>query len=168
MTRDDLLEAMRRGRAEWEELLARVPAARLREPGVEGDWSVADVVAHVAAYELFVGQILIWELRREPRGKVTVFAQEPPDLNGDAYNEWVVEQARGWSAEDVLAEEARAYRLLEAAIAAMPEEDLLEPDRFAWLAGRALAEILPSQAHAHYRMHTTAIKAWLRGSASSR
>ncbi|MGH2372075.1 MAG: ClbS/DfsB family four-helix bundle protein [Candidatus Methylomirabilaceae bacterium] len=47
----ELLRFQREGRERWEALLARVPAERIAEPGVKGDRSVKDIVAHLAAWE---------------------------------------------------------------------------------------------------------------------
>src|SRR5689334_21937574 len=46
-----LLDLMELHRAAWDDLIARFSHDRLLEPGVEGEWSVKDVIAHVAAYE---------------------------------------------------------------------------------------------------------------------
>jgi hypothetical protein len=41
-----LLETLRRERADWEALLAQVDQARMTRPGVAGAWSVKDVITH--------------------------------------------------------------------------------------------------------------------------
>lgn len=47
MTKNELLNLLRLARAEWDALLASIDEARMREPGVEGDWSIKDLIAHV-------------------------------------------------------------------------------------------------------------------------
>src|SRR5207237_2743438 len=51
MDRATFLDTLLTWRARWEELLSRVGEARMEEPGVEGDWSVKDIVAHITWYE---------------------------------------------------------------------------------------------------------------------
>lgn len=63
MTKAELLDAMRSGRARWEDLLAEVETGRMDEPGVVGAWSVRDVVAHVSAYERFIAAAILADLR---------------------------------------------------------------------------------------------------------
>ena len=46
-----VLDALRGGRAAWETLLAQIGADRMMQPGVEGDWSVKDIIAHVYVNE---------------------------------------------------------------------------------------------------------------------
>ena len=50
-TKAELVDAMRAKRAAWEALLDEVGEARMIEPGVDGEWSVKDVIAHVTVYE---------------------------------------------------------------------------------------------------------------------
>lgn len=157
MAKDALLAELHRGRTELDTLLARVPRERLREPGVVGEWSVADVVAHLAAYEVFVGTALLDETVK----RILIFGADPPeDLHGDAYNAWVVDQARPLPVDDVLAEERRGYVLIVQAVMALTDAEVAAPDRFPWLHGR-LAERLPNQCYGHHRMHMPAIEAWL-------
>ena len=47
----ELIEQIHTGRAAWEALLAQVPPDRWTAPGVAGDWTLKDVLAHVAFYE---------------------------------------------------------------------------------------------------------------------
>ena len=51
MTSARSLSIMQAERAEWEALLARVEEARMTEPGIEGPWSVKDIVAHLTWYD---------------------------------------------------------------------------------------------------------------------
>ncbi len=48
VNKTQLLDMMRTARAQWEALLAEIPAAWMTEPGVEGEWSVKDIIAHIA------------------------------------------------------------------------------------------------------------------------
>lgn len=47
----ELLATLRAERVRWEALLAEVDGARMTEPGVEGEWSVKDAIAHITVYE---------------------------------------------------------------------------------------------------------------------
>src|SRR5678815_4162431 len=50
-TKSELLSAMEAGRREWDTVLSQIDEQHLSEPGVEGVWSVKQIVAHVAGYE---------------------------------------------------------------------------------------------------------------------
>lgn len=170
MTKAELLDARRSGRARWEDLLALVKAGRMDEPGVTGTWSVRDVVAHVAAYERFVAATILADLRggvATPRELYDRDDQPPrddePDPDHARYNDWVVKHARTRPLAEVLTSAREAYERLRAAVEALSDEELADPGRFAWLRGRALTAILPNQSFAHYAMHEPAIRAWLSG-----
>jgi hypothetical protein len=47
MDKAAFLATLRAKHAEWEALLAEVGEARMVQPGVAGEWSVKDIVAHV-------------------------------------------------------------------------------------------------------------------------
>ena len=51
------------------------------------------------------------------------------------------------------------------AVEALSDEELADPQRFAYLPGRALAAILPNQSFAHYAMHAQSVRAWLDATA---
>ena len=151
-------------------LLGEVGEARLDEPGAEGHWSVRDVMAHLTAYERSAAALLRADLRgeqpttRDMYGLDTVppeVTAEPPVWGEDQYNAWVV----GWNRErplrEVLADSRRAYERLLAAVEAIPEDDVADPERFAWTHGRSLQRILPNQSFRHYLIHIPSIRAWL-------
>src|SRR4051812_26537970 len=53
-----LLLAMETGRSEWETLLSQIDEHALLAPGVEGVWSVKQIVAHIAGYEEWAAAFL--------------------------------------------------------------------------------------------------------------
>jgi hypothetical protein len=48
ITKAELLTMIRTARARWETLLAEIPLALLTEPGVIGEWSIKDIIAHIS------------------------------------------------------------------------------------------------------------------------
>lgn len=168
MTKAELLDAMRSGRARWEDLLAEVEAGRMDEPGVVGAWSVRDVVAHVSAYERFIAAAILADLRggsATPRELYDRDDEPPrddePDPDHARYNGWVVEHARTRPLAEVLTSAREAYDRLREAVQALSDQELADPQRFAWLPGRALVAILPNQSFAHYAMHEPSVRDWL-------
>jgi len=51
----------------------------------------------------------------------------------------------------------------EAALAAIPEDDLFDPTRVPWLNGRPLAAVIDGMANHFYEEHAPDIRAWLDG-----
>jgi hypothetical protein len=151
MSKTDLLGLIQRDRAQWETLLSSIPEAWMTEPGVEGEWSVKDIIAHIAWGE------------QENLGVVharAVVGSELWQLPEDERNAVVFEQNRGRDLRDVLAESRRIFCLYREAVATLSEEDLNDPSRFAqmpegWRPWRILYD------PGHYHGHADSIRAWL-------
>jgi hypothetical protein len=151
MTKTQLLDMIQRDRAQWQSLLEGIPEAWMTEPGVEGEWSIKDIIAHIAWGE------------RESLGVAqahAVIGSELWRLSEDERNAAVFEQNRSRELDDVLADSGRIFRLYLAAVAALSEEDLNDPSRFAempegWRPWRILYD------PGHYQGHADSIRAWL-------
>ncbi|HEY7343619.1 MAG TPA: DinB family protein [Ktedonobacterales bacterium] len=153
MTKAQLLEMIQSARAGWEALLAGIPEAWMTEPGVEGEWSIKDIIAHISWGEqenLGVAQAH------------AVVGSELWQLSEDERNARVFEQNRHRELGDVLAESRQTFRRYLEAVAALSEEDLNDPSRFAempvpegWRPWRILFD------PAHYQGHADSIRAWL-------
>src|SRR5438270_13344233 len=98
MTKNKLLDNIREGRARWDGALAEVGDERMILPGVEGDWSVKDIIAHVNYYELALVRFLEGALRDE----VLTLNPLTAGMNMDQRNAWVYENSRGRSIQDLL------------------------------------------------------------------
>lgn len=171
-----LLNAMAEGRREWEALLAQVDDAAMREPGVEGVWSVQEILAHVAGFEEYATALLrdvcSPELRAQEKLDELYQQQQldqyrethaalPPSLDaldGDQTNTLFVFARRGDSVGQLRAFERRTYQELLDASRALAETDLTDPTKGG---GRTLLELLPNQSYGHYAMHMPAIRRWL-------
>src|SRR5262249_41780951 len=170
-----LLVAMRSGRADWDALLARIPVAALDEPGVEGVWSVRQIVAHISGYEAYCAAFLID--RRDPgaralqmhdafwQAELDAYCHNVPDFparladtDDDQTNAVVVATLDRLTTAEVITRERQDYQRLLAAVEALTEQELAQP----WAPGsRSILAILPGQCYAHYATHTPAIKHWL-------
>lgn len=151
VTKAQLLDMIQTARAHWEALLIGIPDAWMTEPGVAGEWSIKDIIAHIAWGE------------RENLGVAqshAVVGSELWRLSEDERNAAVFEQNRDRELGDVLAESRRTFRLYLDAVAALSEEDLNDTSRFAqmpegWRPWRILFD------PGHYQEHADGICAWL-------
>src|SRR5262249_15587055 len=84
MNKSEFLDTLQTVRAQWEELLAEVGKARMQEPGVAGEWSVKDIIAHVTWPEREMAAIL--------QARSLVAGSELWDLPQDELNAVVVAQ----------------------------------------------------------------------------
>lgn len=153
-----LLEMIHTARAQWDALIAEVPEAWMNEPAMGQEWSVKDVIAHIAWGE------------RESCGVIDAHAlvgSELWRLSEDERNAAVFERNRGRDARDILAESGQVFQRYVAAIDTLTEEDLHDPTQWrgmpnGWLPWRILYD--PT----HYAVHARSIRAWLERQKSDR
>jgi uncharacterized damage-inducible protein DinB len=153
VTKVQLLDMIQSNRARWEALLDGIPDAWMSEPGVEGEWSIKDIIAHIAWGER--------ESLRVTQARA-VIGSELWRLPENERNATVFEQNRNRELREVLAESRRLFRLYVEALAALSDEDLNDPSRFAavpdgWRPWRILFD------PGHYQGHADSIRAWLVG-----
>jgi hypothetical protein len=138
----------------WESLLASLSEAQITAPEFAENWSIKDVVAHLRA----------WQQRSLARLEAALHNREPvypawpeqfdPEEEGQPHdlNTWLYEQDRDKSWADVRQGwRAGFLRLLELANA-IPEDGLRDKDKYPWLEGYALIDVLQGSLE-HHREH---------------
>jgi hypothetical protein len=156
MRRAELVAELNAEQAAWEGLLGEVGEERMEEPGIAGEWSIKDIVAHLTAW------------RRRTVGRVEAAAQGQPeptppwpaDLHeDDEINAWFHARDRVKSVREVLSESRRVFEQLRSAIEKIPEEALDDPGRFPWMEGSAVTGAA-FFSHFHEE-HEADMRAWL-------
>jgi hypothetical protein len=145
---------------EWEVLLADVAPDRVDEPGVAGDWSFRDVVAHLFAWRDGSLRLLEAEARGEP--------EPPPPWPGslttdEAIGAWLHERDRDLPASAVLAAYLDTFARLRAAVLALPDDALTDPDYFPWMNGESVAASMLDRSwfdHLHVE-HEPDLRRWI-------
>jgi hypothetical protein len=130
----------------FQESYAGMPDAQLMEPGVMGEWSIKDILAHVS----------IWEEEALTHLPVVIAGGTPPryaTYGGiDAFNARMVEQRRSLSLSDVRCQLNETHRRLIAFIQSAPADQFSSETR----ARRRLR----LDTYGHYPLHTAAIREW--------
>lgn len=167
MTGPRLVGLLDAERTRWHALLTEVGAARMELPGVEGVWSVKELVAHLTFYER-----RLMETAR--RVLATGIISRPTDdlaaMTMDARNAVVAAQARAQPVADVLAEADQVFSQLRNLIAHVPQDILNDPRKLGRPKGPKDedADVAPwmrvaNNSYGHYRQHEQAIRDWLEG-----
>lgn len=134
--RPDLLAELKSENEAWEALLADIGEDRMETPGVAGQWSIKDIVAHITAW------------RRRTVGRVEALARgdptpPPPWPEGlkddDDINAWFHAQDRDQSVKHVLAESRRVFEQLAAGVAKLPDAVLNDAAPLGWTPGTPLS-----------------------------
>ncbi len=157
LTITQLLEVMHGARSNWDALLAEAGEARLAEPGVEGHWSLKDIIAHITYYETETAD---W-LRAIERG------ESPPQfeytgLEQDERNARIYERNRAKSLVNVLQESSASFQHSLDVVQGLRDEDLYDPE-FTRKYGVdwTLFDLIEGDTFEHYQDHTASVRAWL-------
>jgi hypothetical protein len=157
MTKARLLDTLRTKRAEWDAVLAHVPAAQMSQPGVVGEWSVKDLIVHLTYHERWYADRLHEMLRGEGYTPT-----EMDHMDFDERNDRIFQQNRNRSVEEVLAESRQVFDRLVDGVQAHAEEFLIEPQH---LGGApqpiTVWKLLRGAVYDHYGQHIPSIKHWL-------
>lgn len=158
MRRAELLAQLNSEQDAFEDLLAEIGQDRMEEPGVAGQWSIKDIVAHITAW------------RRRTVGRLEAAANGGPEPNppwpadlqeDDAINAWFHERDRKKSVREVLGESRDVFNQLAAAIQKLPEDALDDPGRFPWMEGTPFTG---ASFFSHFHdEHEADMRAWLSG-----
>ena len=147
MNTDQVLDRLERAWTDFEASYAGLPDAELLRPGVQGRWSVRDIIAHVTWWEEEALKHLPLVRRggRPPRYSV---------LYGgiDAFNALMTTKKEGLSLAEVFRQQEEVHRRLIDAIEQAPEEQLKSGTRF--------RHRLRLDTYGHYPKHAEAIRRW--------
>jgi hypothetical protein len=146
MKKDQLLKRLEKAWATITESYAGLSNAQLMEPGVMGEWSVKDILAHVTT----------WEEEALKYLPLILSGGRPPryiQFGGiDAFNAQMVEQKRDTALSDVLRQLDETHRQLLDYLQSVPEEHFTRETRF--------RHRLRLDTYSHYPLHARAIREW--------
>jgi Mycothiol maleylpyruvate isomerase N-terminal domain len=154
---DDLLAALDGARADFLDALADVDADLVTTPGVMDDWSVRDLVAHLAAWCEHASEAL--ELAASGRG--AEFAYSTDDT--DAMNEVFLAAGRLTSPTDALRREESAFAAFRDRVASL--DPTLLPLKLG--NGGTVDEVIRYDGPDHYAEHTANIRGWFGAEADA-
>ncbi len=155
-SKTQLLDDLRDEQAGWEALLQDIGEDHMTQPGVAGEWSIKDIVAHLTAWRRRTVGRFQAALRNEP----SPAPPWPADLQtDDEINAWFYAADRDRALDDVLRESRDVFQQLVETLSAFPEAELLDPARFPWLEGEPLSGAALF-GHFHEE-HEPDMRAWL-------
>lgn|SRR5262249_32939886 len=147
MTRERLLRQLDKAWLAFKESYAGLADSQLMEPGVTGEWSVRDILAHITTWEEEALKYLplILEGVRPPR-----YSTKYGGI--DAFNALMTKQKAGLSLSDVLNQLDEIHGRLLDYVRQAPEEQFTVETRF--------RRRLRLDTYSHYPKHAKAIRNW--------
>ncbi len=147
MDRAGLLKRLDTAWGRLQDSYAGLSAAALMEPGVTGEWSVRDILAHVTTWEEEALKYLplILEGGTPPRYRVTYGGI-------DAFNALMTERKKSLPLAEVLRQAEEIHRRIIELVRDAPEDQLARETRF--------RRRLRLDTYHHYPQHADAIRRW--------
>lgn len=167
---NEAVAAFERQHAEWDEMIRQIGLDRMDEPGVMGEWSAKDLIAHLAGWQ--------WktiESFKSALGGTTEYPETPwpDDLNmagnweedGDyeAINQWIHDQTTDDSADDVIQQARDQWNELRGIVAGLSIDQMEDPQLFVRTEGRSLGDLLrAAEFSGHFTEHyADDVEPWL-------
>lgn len=148
-----MLSRIRAAYADFESALNAIPRERWQVPGVNADWSVKDILAHITWSER--------EMRNVLRDRSMAGGSELWNLSNDERNQITYEHDKDRPLEDVLAEHRAVHAELVSLIERLTDDELNSAARFAEMPPDwSMAMLLPGNTHKHYAEHAEMLRAF--------
>lgn len=147
MKKQQLLDKLEKAWASFLGSFEGLSDEQMTEPGVMGEWSVKDILAHITTWEqeTLKHMPLILEGGRPQRYSV--------EYGGiDAFNALMTEKKRGLSLSEVKQQLGETHRRVVEMIERVPDEQFTHETRFR---RRVLLDT-----YSHYPIHAEAIREW--------
>lgn len=157
MNKTDVLNTIQSAHASLEDLLTPLSESQLCTPTLEGQRSIKDILAHIAAWErLCAGWIEAFLHSETP---------DMPDEDDDTINERIFQENRDRPLHEVQEDFQAAYQQflgqVQALFQILPEEDLNDPNRFSSLKGHSLLALIAGNSYDHYHEHAEQVRSWI-------
>ena len=135
--------------------LDELPDEALLQAAAIGQWSVADTLAHLVVWEAE----LVTALARIKTGKKpTRLLEALADV--DAYNAKRMQESSGRDLDRIFDDLIGVRRQLEIRLAEFSEKELADPQRYRFLRGQPLWELIKANSYDHELKHLPGIEAF--------
>ncbi len=146
--------------AEWnklESMIIQVSDSQKMVSGVEGRWSIKDIMAHVAAWEKFAHDRINSALTGE--------SLKFPVIEGenfiDEFNQQIYEENKDIPLENVETDFYSSHRKFFEQIQSLDDDILSQKLPFVWAGDLTFQILISANTHWHYIDHAKSINKWL-------
>ncbi len=159
-SKEEMLRMIHSERNELDRLLEQVGDHNYEVAGIEADWTIKDILAHITAWE----QKMIHWVEVTLRGEIP--DRPAPGMTWDdldKVNSHIYHENKEKPLDAVLGVFKRSYQKALEVAEGLSEGDLFEPNQFPWRDGDPLWHMIAANTWWHYKDHREAIQAWLQG-----
>lgn len=159
MDKSELLEALEDSHQEMLEMLEDVPDEALLAPGVVGDWSIKDILAHLTYWEGQIVTLLFQAQHGVPKPTTVHFS--PGTETVDEVNRRWYESGKDRPLEMIWQDWEGVRKQTVRRVSDFSDKDLNDPERFTWLGGTPLYQWILNDSIEHEGEHADQIREWL-------
>jgi hypothetical protein len=157
LNRDELLEELEYSRIQILEILETMPDDTLVEPGTIGEWSIADVLAHLTAWE---SELVTLLMQVDQGKKPEKYLNAVKDIQ--AYNLQRYQENKGRGLNRIFDDFHGVRRQLEEWLEEFSDQQLNDPNRYPWAKGRPLWRFIKECSFAHEAEHIEDLEAFVK------
>ena len=148
MNKEEILDRLYNSREQMLILLEPLSDEALLQPGVMGEWSVADILVHLTAWESELVTALLKANKGKKPGR---WIAANADVEG--YNAGRYAENKGRDLDRIFADWHNVRLKLEEWLDSFSEEDLSNPKRYRWAENRSLGQIIMESSFQHEVEH---------------
>jgi hypothetical protein len=142
-------------RKELESVLEGLDEAQMTEVPVQGEWTIKDILVHIAAWERLAAD----RIKAARSGSALHYPVIQGDQDADAFNARVYTESRTKSLAEVQIEFETAHQALLNQVEALDDAILSEKLPFDWAGNLSYQVLISANTHWHYHEHRAAIEA---------
>lgn len=158
-TKSLVLSESKKEREALDEFLSTLSPEQMTEPGVLGEWSVKDVLAHLYEWE----QMALGWLAATERGEAPAVPAEGYKWSQlPALNEEIRKKHSNRTLDEMLSMYQDSYKQIMETIESIPEEDMFTPGLHSWMNKNTLGAYFVSATSSHYRWARKEMKKGLK------
>ena len=155
-TKEHIIRLLQTERRRLKQNLAGFSTEQMDQPGVIGEWSIKDVLAHLADWE---AHMPVWVNAARQGDRVAEIEAGLSWTQFDEFNQRIYERHKGQSVDEVLAYFDQVHLGFMEMVDAMPEDEMLERKRYPFLDKGSISDWLSAYA-GHDRWAKTHIRKW--------
>lgn len=161
MMKAEIIESIHTERQALYESIVNLLSEDLEKPGVVGEWSVKDLLAHLTAWE----QLFLAWYADELAGKTVHLPVEGMTWEQiDELNQMIFEEHREKTFETVRGEAETSFQQILDAVEGMTEEVINQAGHYPWLGKHALSYLLRECTDIHYKWARELVTKWVKES----
>src|SRR5262245_16684528 len=160
MTKDQLLDRITREHSTFANSFAQLSEAQMTQPGVQNEWSVKDILAHINFWHRRMSYLIDCARRGEPFAPLHREGEDG-DAAIDRVNAENEAANKHRPLAEVRAEYEQSYQQALASVGRLADADLQPDSQLNAFLGGSVLELIAGDTYGHYQEHLSAIQAWV-------